>query len=264
MFTKFFNRASTIKEALTTEAGKVMVADVEGAKTDEYEVLSASTSATTYEENKRKTHTSMSLAIATDFCDEKMGFLPPEEIITSAIVETVILTGPHQGVWIKAKVLRIKEYTVDIKVLHPRKWSVVGVALDVPNQYIRPASDSKSYTIPIRFTLDDSVLYFVSNKRMKVDDLKWMVHRARRYSMDQIYFLHNGRWLQSYDPVPDDVIFCIIHRGNRSNSNLNVMVSNAKKQLLISEIGTESDISSLEGAYSRSRSYSTSYTNENL
>jgi len=264
MFTKFFNKASTIKEALTTETGRVIAANIEGAKTDKYEVMSDSTSATPCnEEYKHETHTSMSLALATDFYGWKVGLLPPEGILTSTIVETKILTGPHKGLWIKAKVLRRKEHAVDVKVLHPRKWSVVGVALDVPNQYIRPASNSKSYTIPIRFTLDSSVLYVVSNKQMKVDDLKWTVHRARKYSIHQIYFLHNGRWLRTHDPVPDDVIFCIIHRGDRSSGNLNVMVSNAKKQLLNSQAGIESDISSLEGACCRSRSYSTSYTNEN-
>jgi len=130
---------------------------------------------------------------------------------------------------------------------------VAGVAVDVPYKYIRPVSNSKSYTIPVKFTLDDSVMYFVSNERMKVDDLKRTIHRLRTYPIDQIYFLHNGRWLQTYDPVPDDVIFCIIHRGDRLLSKLNVLVSNAKKQLLNCGSRTKSDICSLEGAYIRLR-----------
>jgi len=257
MFTKLFNKASTIKE------GKAMAVKIECAKTN-YEVTSASTCVNTHNgENKHKISTSMSLALETDFCEEKIGVSAHEGITTSTIVETVIMSGLHQGVWIKAKVLQMKENTIDVKVLHPRKWSVVSVAVDVPKQYIRLVSNSKSYTVPVKFTLDNSVLYVVSDKRMKVDNLKWAVHRLRVYPIDQIYFLHNGRWLQTNDPVPDDVIFCIIHRGDRSRSNLNLMVSNVKKQLLNSETRTESDISTLEGAYSRSRSYSTSYKSEN-
>jgi len=264
MFTKFFNKASTIKEASSTNVGKTMAANIEGAKNVKYKVTSASTSVNTYNGgNQHKTRTSMSIALATDFPEEKIGVLSLEGITTSTIVETVILSGLHQGVWIKAKVLRMKENTVDVKVLHPRKWSVFGVALEVPIQYIRPVSNSKSYTIPVKFMLDNSVLYVVSNKRVKVDDLTRMVHRVRMYPIDQIYFLHNGRWLQTYDPVPDDVIFCIIHGGDRPSSNLNVMVSHIKKQLSNSLNRTESDLSSLQGAYRRSTSYSTSNTNEN-
>lgn len=256
MFSKLYHKASKIKK------GKTMAGKVEVDKTVESEVASTFNSVNTYNgENKHKIHTSMSLALAADLGEEKIEVLPLEGITTSTIVETVILTGVHQGVWIRAKVLRIKENAVDIKVLRPRKWSVVGVAVDVPNQYVRPVSNSKSYTIPVKFMLDNSVLYVVSNKQMKVEDLKRAIHRIRIYPMDQIYFLHNGKWLQTYDEVPDDVIFCIIHRGDQSSSNLNMMVSNVKKQLLNSASRTESDISSLEGAYSRSRSYSTSYTN---
>jgi len=257
MFSKFYEKAVTIKK------GKTMAGKVEGVKSVKSEVTRTFNSVNTYNgENKRKVQTSMSLALATELCEEKAEVFPLEGITTSTIVETIILTGLHQGVWIKAKVLRMKENTVDIKVLSPRKWSVVGVAVDVPNQYIRPVSNSKNYTIPVKFMLDNSVLYVVSNKRMKVEHLTRTIHRVRVYPMDQIYFLHNGKWLQSNDPVPNDVIFCIIHRGDQSSSNLNAMVSNVKKQLLHSAPRTESDISSLEGAYSRSRSYSTSYTNE--
>jgi len=256
MFSKLYHKASKIKK------GKTMAGKVGVDKTVESEVASTFNSVNTYNgENKHKIHTSMSLALAADLGEEKIEVLPLEGITTSTIVETVILTGVHQGVWIRAEVLRVKENTVDIKVLRPRKWSVVGVAVDVPNQYVRPVSNSKSYTIPVKFMLDNSVLYVVSNKQMKVEDLKRAIHRIRLYPIDQIYFLHNGKWLQTYDEVPDDVIFCIIHRGDQSSSNLNMMVSNVKKQLLNSASRTESDISSLEGAYSRSRSYSSSYTN---
>jgi len=258
MFTKFFHKASANKE------GKTMVGNIEDATIVKPEVTSTSTGGNICSgAKKHKIDSSMSLALEADFCEEKIGVSLPESITTSTMVETVILTGLHQGVWIKAKVLRMKENTVDIKVVHPRKWGVVGVAVDVPNQYIRPVNNSKNYTVPVVFTLDNSVLYIMCNKRMKVDDLKRTVNRVRIYPIDQIYFLNSGRVLQTYDPVPNDVIFCIIHRGDRSSSNLNVMVSNVKKDLLNSAGRTESDISSLEGAYSRSKSYSTSYTNEN-
>lgn len=261
MFSKFYNKALTIKK------GKPIAGKVEGVKSVKSEVTRTFNSVnvnTSNGENKHKMHTSMSLALATDLCEEKTELFPLEGITKSTIVETIILTGLHQGVWIKAKVLRMRENTVDIKVLRPRKWGVVGVAVDVPNQYIRPMSNSKNDTIPVKFMLDNSVLYVVSNKQMKVEHLTRTIHRVRVYPMDQIYFLHNGKWLQSYDPVPNDVIFCIIHRGDQSSSNLNAMVSNVKKQLQHSAPRTESDISSLEGAYSRSRSYSTSYTNEEV
>merc|ERR1719193_1211170 len=56
-------------------------------------------------------HTSMSLALATDLCEEKTDVFPLEGITTSTIVETIILTGLHQGVWIKAKYCRHQSST---------------------------------------------------------------------------------------------------------------------------------------------------------
>jgi len=245
---------------LSDLAGKV-----KGLETVKSEVANTFTTKNRAFRGEKKHVTNRSIRLSDYLSEEKMKVRSLVGIRIFTIVDTVILTGLHQGVWIKARVLRMKENTVDLKVLHPRKWSVVGVAVDVPNQFIRALSDRDlgSFTIPIKFMLDDSVLHLAWNKKMKVDDLKRSINRVRLFPVDQIYFLHNGGWLHSYDPVPNDVIFCIIHRGDRSSRRLNGMMSHIKKQLLNSVRRTESKVSSLEVEYSRSRLYSYSYINEN-
>jgi len=150
----------------------------------------------------------------------------------STIVETAILAGRHQGVWVRAKVLNVKENAMDIEVLLPKKWKVVGIALDVPKHLIRAVSDChlENYTIPIQFTLDNSIRYISCNNKMKVEDLKYTIHSARGFPLDQIYFMHNCDWLVCSDCIPNDRIFCIIHRGERSIRNLTEMVSVLKRK----------------------------------
>jgi len=102
MFTKFLHRAST-------KEGKTVAERTEGAKTIYQVTRTSRRRVNTYNwENRRKIRTSMSLALETDFCEEKRVVAPSERITTSKIVETLILTGLHQGVWIKAEVLRLK------------------------------------------------------------------------------------------------------------------------------------------------------------
>jgi len=154
------------------------------------------------------------------------------DIRKSTIVETVILAGRHCGVWIRAKVLNVKENAMDIEILSPKKWKVVSIALGVPKHLFRVVSNGQleNYTIPIEFTLDNSILYISCNNNMKVEDLKYTIHLARGFPLDQIYFMHNRGWLGCSDCVPNDRIFCIIHRGESLTYNLTEMVSMLKSK----------------------------------
>jgi len=238
------------QKAFITKEEETMGIEVEGVKT-------INSSKGTFErENKSLVHISKS---ELDDAGEQKSSL--SGIRRSAIVETVILTGQHQGVWIRAKVFRLERKTVDIQVLHPRKWSVVGIAVAVPRHYIRTVSEKKlrTYTIPIMFMLDDSKLYVACNEKMNVDELKRFIHKVRLFPLNNIFLLYNGAWLDNSAAIPNDVIFCIIHRQDRSNEDPNYLDSTLKKQILNSGSVSGSEISSLEGA---SRSYSSSYVSE--
>jgi len=156
---------------------------------------------------------------------------PLTGLIRSSIVETIILRGRHQGLWIRAKVLRVKQETIDLEVLFPKKWKVVPVALGVPKRLIRPVKDCdlNGYTIPIEFTLDDSVSYVACTGKMRVEDVQWTIHIARGFPLRQIYFLHHRNLLACTDCIPNDRIFCIIHRGAEPAYNLNELLSMAPK-----------------------------------
>jgi len=249
MFTRKNQKAVMTKEA-------AMGIEVEGVKTINSEVRKFNRDSRVFVKDKSLIYGLKS--VTDDTCEEKSELM---EIKNSAVVETVILTGQHKGIWIRAKVIRLEQNTVDIQVLHPTKWSVVGIAVAVPKRYVRTVSKKKleTYTIPIKFTLDNSILYVACNKNMKVDDLKRSIHKARVFPLDHIFLLHNGKWLDNSDTIPNEVIFCIIHRSTRSNDDLKYLVSTLKKQILKPRSTSQSEISSLEGV---SRSYSWSYSNE--
>lgn len=143
-----------------------------------------------------------------------------------AIIETLILSGRYQGIWVKAQVLLVEEGTMDLKVLYPRKWKVAGTALAVPKEFIRKidVSDKDNYTVPIKFTVDDSILYVSCTEHMRVRDLKEAVHENREFPQSQIYFIHKGKWLVDSDNIPNDVLFCIIHRAGPLTNDLVDMV----------------------------------------
>lgn len=231
--------------------GKTIAGNSEGEKSIKSGMIMwTSKRESTESENENKCATQRFKRISDDVREVKRKKQALTGIKVYGIVETIILTGQHQGVWIKARIIRINENTMDIRVLKPRKWNVMGVALAVPKQFIRAVKDRDlySYTIPIKFTLDDSVLYISCNEKMKVDELKRTIHKVRIYPIDQIYFLHDGEWLNSHDTIPNGIIFCIIHRGQKSNNNLIDLVTMLKKKILHSATPSYSEISSLEGA----------------
>jgi len=154
-----------------------------------------------------------------------------ESIRRFSIVDTKIVAGRYKGAWIRAKVLQVYENKMDIQVLSPRKWNVVPIALEVPKKLIRPVieNDLENFTIPVEFTLDDSVLYISCSSKMKVEDLVWTIHLARGFPLDQIYILHHQKWLTSFDSIPNCRIFCIIHSGKPLAPNLSNLVSRIKR-----------------------------------
>jgi len=154
-----------------------------------------------------------------------------EGVKKGAIIETLILSGRYQGIWVKAQVLLVEDQTMDLKVMFPRKWKVAGTALAVPKEFIRKIDEeeSKNYTVPVKFTVDDSILYVSCNQFMRVRDLKEAVHENRRFPQNQIYFIHKKKWLTDSDRIPNDVLFCIIHRAGPLSSELVDMVDKIGK-----------------------------------
>jgi len=152
------------------------------------------------------------------------------------IVETLIMSGRYQGIWVKAKVLLVESRTMDLRVLHPRKWKVAGTALAVPKEFIRKIEESEkdNYTVPVRFAVDDSVMYVSCSPFMKVCDLKQTVVLEKKYHLSQIYFIHKKKWLTDYDSIPNDVLFCIIHRAGPLTSDLIDLVDVLNKKRLCS------------------------------
>jgi len=171
-----------------------------------------------------------------------------ESIRRFSIVDTKILAGRYKGVWIRAKVLEVYENKMDIQVLHPRKWNVVPIALEVPKKLIRPVIeyDLENFTIPVEFTLDDSVIYISCSSKMKVEDLVWTIHLSRGFPQDQIYILHHHKWLKSSDSIPNCRIFCIIHCGKPLALNLSNLVSGTKRTRRNSVSISCSELSSAE------------------
>jgi len=140
-----------------------------------------------------------------------------QQIKIGSIVETMVLSGRHRGIWVRCKVMGIGNETMDLKVLCPKKWRVAGTALAVPKRYIRPMAKSEggTYIVPIEFTMDDSKLYFSCHKRMRLCHLKMAIAQEKDLSANQLFFINRGRWLGENDPIPNDVVFCIIHRKNK-------------------------------------------------
>lgn len=149
------------------------------------------------------------------------------QVKVGSIVETMVLSGRHRGIWVKCQVVGRSKDTMDLKVLFPTKWRVAGTALAVPNRYIRPSAKSEldSYVVPIEFTMDDTKLYFSCHKKMRLNHLKMAIAQERGLSPKQLFFINRGRWLDEDDPIPNDVLFCIIHRKNKLTPKQMNMVS---------------------------------------
>jgi len=154
-----------------------------------------------------------------------------DQVKIGSIVETMVLSGRHRGIWVKCQVQGKGSETMDLKVLFPKKWRVAGTALAVPNRYIRPSAKSEleTYIVPIEFTMDDTKLYFSCHKKMKLNHLKVAIAQERGLSAKQLFFINRGRWLDVDDPIPNDVLFCIIHRKNKLSPKQIYMVSADRK-----------------------------------
>jgi len=150
-----------------------------------------------------------------------------DQVKIGSIVETMVLSGRHRGIWVKCQVLGKENDTMDLKVLAPKKWRVATTALAVPNRYIRPSSKSalETYVVPIEFTMDDTKLYFSCHKKMKLNHLRMAIAQERGLSPKQLFFINRGKWLDEDDPIPNDVLFCIIHRKNKLSPKQLDMVS---------------------------------------
>jgi len=149
-----------------------------------------------------------------------------------AIVETMILSGRYQGIWVKAQVTQIDRRTMDLRVLLPKKWKVAGIALGVPKQHIRPVAvdEAENYIVPIEFLVDDSILYLGCSKRMRIKHLRITVSREKGINIGQLFFMNRGQWLEEDDPIPNDVIFCIIHTKGTLTPNQVDMIDLLKKK----------------------------------
>merc|ERR1719204_1743739 len=110
------------------------------------------------------------------------------------IVETVILSGRYKGIWVRAEGQDIDDDTIDLRVLHPKKWKVVEFALSVPKKFVRTVTvlDKDSYTIPLEFVMDDQIQYLSCNKKMRISNLKTTVSQLRGVEPNQLVFIHRG------------------------------------------------------------------------
>lgn len=156
-----------------------------------------------------------------------------KEVRKGAIVETMILSGRYQGIWVKAKVTQIDQETIDLRVLLPKKWKVAAIALGVPKKYIRQVllDETGNYIVPIEFIVDDSILYLGCSKDMKIKHLKITVAREKRLNKGQLFFMNKGMVLEDTDPIPNDVIFCIIHsKGIKTSKDQDVIKILKKKK----------------------------------
>jgi len=143
-----------------------------------------------------------------------------------SIVETMVLSGRYKGIWIKAKVQKFWEDTIDLKVLTPRKWKVSAYAVGVPKQLIRRVADEDrdSFVVPIEFMIDNSILYLGCTRAMRIAHLKITVSKEKGFSKEQLFFMCNGNWLSDLDPIPNAVIFCIVHKTGKLSSKQKSLV----------------------------------------
>jgi len=148
-------------------------------------------------------------------------------------VQTLILSGNYRGIWIKAEVQAIDADTMDLRVVHPRKWRVAGTALEVPKKFIRPLpeTDKHNYIIPVEFALDGSKLYLSCNKRMRVKHLKIAVSQQRGVEPCQLIFICKGSPLLENSPIPDYAVFCILcKKGGMTETQVDLLSRKMKRK----------------------------------
>jgi len=146
------------------------------------------------------------------------------------LVETVILSGIHRGIWIRAKVKEISEDVMDLHVLRPKKWKVASFALSVPKRFIRSVlvEDKDSYIVPVKFVIDNQIHYTLCSTQMTMKDLKKSVSKLRNVESNQLIFVNRGVPLLETQPIPDDTIFCIICQKGGLTKNQLSLLTNSK------------------------------------
>jgi len=155
------------------------------------------------------------------------------DVKVDSVVETMILSGRYQGIWVKSKVTSVEDDTMDLKVIKPKKWKVAGTALAVPNKFIRVVKkeDLDNYVVPVEFAMDDSKLYLSCNARMRIKHLKTTVSQQRAVQPNQLIFVNKGTPLLEKDPIPDDAIFCIVcQKGGLTSNQMNLLSQSMKKK----------------------------------
>jgi len=148
------------------------------------------------------------------------------------VVETVILSGKHKGIWVRAEVTAVEADTMDLCVLSPRKWKVMRTALSVPKNFIRVIlpKDKGNYTIPLEFVMDDKIHYIECNKEMRIKNLKTTVAQLRNVRPNQLIFVNKGSPLLETAPIPNDTIFCIIcQKGGLTENQLHLLSNSIQK-----------------------------------
>merc|ERR1719397_900610 len=154
------------------------------------------------------------------------------DVRSGDVVETIILSGRHKGIWIRAEVHDVGEKTMSLRVLHPEKWKVALFAVQVPKKFIRCVllEDKDNYTVPIWFVVDNKISYRTCSKEMTSNDLRESLSEMRGVEPNQLIFVSRGVLLGEVVPVPDDQIFCIICQKGGLTEN---------QMRLLSTMGTE-------------------------
>jgi len=149
------------------------------------------------------------------------------------LVETIILSGRHKGIWIRAEARDVGEQTMSVRVLRPEKWNVALFAVQVPKKFIRCVllEDKDNYTVPISFVVDNKISYLSCSKEMTANDLRESLSEMRGVEPNQLIFVSRGVLLEEGVSVPDDKIFCIICQKGGLTENQIRLLSNMRTEL---------------------------------
>jgi len=228
---KIDDKTGKVFVTLVTPIGETKPIDVKSKlESDEFRILSDEDVKSLMPRKKDRLDEKSASEIITRDNEESSFQLEPQlkGVRVGVTVETMVLSGRYRGIWVKAKVLKLWEGTMDLKVLYPKKWKVSAFALGVPQKLIRKIAkeDRKSFIVPIEFMVDDSILYLGCNRAMRIEHLKVTVSKEKGFSKEQLYFMCNGEWLTDSDSIPNEVIYCIVHKkGKLSPSQIGLVRS---------------------------------------
>jgi len=235
---KIDEKTGKVFVTLVTPSGETKPIDVKSKlESDEFKILSDDDVRSLISRNKDSREEKSALEMITrenEVRDESRSQLQPKlkGVKEGIIVETMILSGRYRGIWVKAKVLKIWKSTIDLKVLNPKKWKVSAFALGVPQDLIRKIADQDkgTFVVPIEFMVDDSILYLGCTQAMRIEHLKVTVSKEKGFSKEQLFFMCNGEWLSDSDRIPNQVVYCIVHKtGKLSSTQIGLIKS---KELL--------------------------------